>query len=289
MTDNLCPMCGQPLKRRGRISRAFSAYRGWRQSRMVTFQNTSLTPWQPPAPTGGNEPGRYLEAERRFPFRPQNAESDFLVPLLQALGTGVFVTIVAGWGAWLYRGFTWYDALGCGLVAAGGFWVITVIANRSLLWQVERIINSDLDNDGAIGQPPPAQSVALEVTHRSQDDNFRRMFRFELPAGISEADFVDFANGVTIERRGLAESAWTGAGKPFSKPKYTELLTTLDRAGLVRWRNSQAPAQGRELTPAGGRALRGYLEVARRGQQTARAHTQPSNGGAGYVFIEGAG
>lgn len=277
-SNNLCPMCGQPLKRAGKFRRALSAYSGWKARQTTTYQNTAMTPWQPPP---SEEPGRYMEAERLTPYRAQNAESDFLVPLLQSIGTGVFVFVAAAWLAKYIDGITWDIAFFCGIIAAGGFWLITVLSNRKLLWAVEKIVNSDLDSDGFTGEPAPTPPVALEVIHKSQDDSFRRMFRFDLPAGVSEDDFRDFARGVVNEGRGLAESSWTGSGKPFSKPKYSALLEVLDLAGVVRWRNQSAPAQGRELTPAGGRALRSWLQMA-------RTHTQPTNGGANYAFIEGA-
>ena len=275
MATDICPTCGQPMKRPGLGRRLWSTYGSYRQNRITTYSNMAMTPWQPQAPGGsGSEPGRYLEAERRSPYRPQNAESDFLVPALQALATGAFVTIGAGWVAWMYRGITWEMAVGAGLVSMGGFWVITVLANRKLLWMIETITNGDLDHDGAVGAPAaPARPVALEVVHRNEAGIFSQMFRFELPEGISEADFGEFARGV-VSGRGLAESAWTGAGKPFSKSRYGDLLATLEQAGLVRWKNVNAPAQGRELTPAGGRALRSWLEMAR-----THARTRTQRGG----------
>lgn len=283
--SNLCPMCGQPLKKQGRIRRAWSAYSGWRQTRISTFQNAAMTPWQPNtnAPSAG-EPGRYLEAERRSPYRPQNAESDFVVPLLQALGTGAFVTVGAGWFAWRNAGFTWEWAVGLGLISAGGFWLATVLANRKLLWVVESVINSDLDNDGAVGQPEaPPRPIALEITQVSENNSFQRMFRFDLPSSVTEADFLNFARGVVNEGRGLAESGWIGAGKPFSRQSWAALMETLEKAGIVRFKDAGNRTAGRELTPAGGRALRMYL-------RTALTHSHSLNGGAesGYVFIEGA-
>jgi hypothetical protein len=279
---NLCPMCNQPLKRRGKISRAASAYSGWRKRTLTTMQETAIQPWQP-AQDFEQGPGRSFEAERTRPARAQNLESDFLVPLALAGATFGIVTIGALWLAWNMRGFTWPMAITAGFIFAGGMWFALVLANRKLLWIVERVANFDLDGDGYTGQPePPARPVALEIVHKSEADSFRQMFRFDLPAGVTEDDFREFALGVVNEHRGLAESSWTGAGKLFSKAKYNELLNTLDQAGLVRWRNPAAPAQGRELTPAGSRSLRSWLKIA-------RTHTQPSNGASDYAFIEGVG
>lgn len=279
--SNLCPTCGQPIKRPGVARRLLSAYGSYRQTRIASYQSTSLTPWQPQPPPGSSEPGRYLEAERRSPYRPQNAESDFLVPALQALATGVFVTIGAGWVAWKYPGFTADMALGCGVLAAGGFWVLTVLANRKLLWMVETITNGDLDNDGVIGEPPPPRPVALEVTHRNEAGTFGQMFRFDLPSGVTEDDFKEFARGVTTGR-GLAESGWIGSGKPFSRQSYNALLAALEQAGIVRWKDDGNHAAGRELTPSGARSLRSWLKMDTRSLTL----TQRGND---YEFIPGIG
>lgn len=257
------------------MKKVWSAYSGYRASRVTTFQNTSMTPWQPPTTGAATGPGRYLEAERKSPFRPQNTESDFLVPLLQALGTGAFVTAGAGWLAWLYRGFTFEMALTVGIISAGGFWLITVPANRKLLWQIESIINSDLDNDGDIGEPP---KVSLEVTQKSEGSNFKKMFRLDLPAGVTENNFQDFARGVTNERRGLAESAWIGKGKPFSRPTYAAMLETLRAAGIVRWKDEENHALGHELIPSGRMALRGYIQP-----------THSPTGASNYTFVPDVG
>lgn len=256
-------MCGQTIRKQGRMKKVWNAYSGYRARRVSTFQNTSMTPWRPsnlPTSTG---PGRYLEAERKSPFRPQNAESDFLVPLFQALGTGVFVTTAAGWFAWRYTGFTWEGAVSLGIISAGGFWLITVMANRKLLWQIESIINSDLDNDGDIGQPEPVRPtpVGLEIIQRSEgNNNFKRMFRFELPSGVTEEVFREFVRGVINERRGLAESGWIGSGKPFSRQSWGSLMETLRAAGIVRWKDDDNHARGHELIPSGRLALRKYIQ-----------------------------
>lgn len=289
MAQQFCPNCGYALvpARSSKLRRIGSLVAGsWRRVERREINSTALTPWRSPepAPGYGNIPA-FTEAERLRPARPQNAESDVMVPLLQALGTGFFVTLAAGVYAYHQRGFTWDAAVTIGVVAAGGYWLIVTSANRKLLWIVERIINKDID--GETGPPPPPPQVALEVIHKSEDDAGRRTFRqglrFDLPAGITESHLLEFARGAVQENRGLAEATWTGAGKPFSKPKFGELLDALTRAGIVRWRNEKSPAQGRELTGAGRRALLAFIYL------SARTHTHADNGPRNYAFIEGIG
>lgn len=288
MNNTVCPMCGQPLgKRSGNLRRAFSAYGRWRSRRITRLDSSAVGPWQPPGMRPGPDEtapaGGYVQASRVTPVRPQNLESDFLTPLMQAIGTGFFTGLVSGLIAWQSPTFTYVFALGCGVSAAGLHWALAIIWNRGNLQVIESVVRQDLDGDGHIGPPPPPPAVALSVVHTSSDDpSFRRIFNFDLPAGITENNFRDFAGGVTEARRGLAEATWCGSGKPFSKPKYNDLMDTLSRAGIVRWRNEQAPAQGRELTPAGGRALRAWLRIA-------RTHPHAANGDSGYVPVEGIG
>lgn len=220
-----------------------------------------------------------FEASRVVPVRPQNLESDFLTPLFQALGTGVFVTIGAGLFAWSTPGITWVFGLGCGVTAAAIHWTIAISHNPANLQTVETIVKSDLTGDGTISEPlPPARPVALEITHRNEAGTFARMFRFDLPNGITEANFREFARGVTEESRGLAESGWIGSGKPFSRQTYNSLLATLDRAGIIRWKDTINHAAGRELTPSGARALRSWLKLT-------LTHSLTPHGENEYEFI----
>lgn len=280
MNANLCPMCGRPLQKPGKARRLVGAIGQWRQRRIMTYQSTALTPWQPE--TGAPAVNGSFEASRVVPVRPQNLESDFLTPLFQALGTGAFVTIGAGLFAWSTPGLTWVFGIGCGVTAAAIHWTVAIVHNPANLQTVETIIRSDLNGDGAIGEPPPARPVALEITHRNEGGTFNRMFRCDLPIGVTETDFREFAMGVIEEGRGLAESGWIGSGKPFSRQSYNALLTALEQAGIIRWKDAINHAVGRELTPSGARALRNWLKMP-------LTHSHSLNGGSEYEFIPGVG
>lgn len=281
---NHCPMCNQPLKRQGKLKRLAGAYGSWRSKRITTLQSTALTPWQPPE-AAATQPGGYVEASRVMPIRAQNLESDFLTPLAQALGTGFFVMLATGLYAWQSPAATWVFGVGCGLLAAGIHWLIAIIQNPNNLRTIETIIRQDIDGDGVIGEPAPAPPIALEVVHKSEvDKGFRQMFNFELPAGITEADFYDFAKGVTEGSQGLAQTDWTGSNKPFSKPKYQEFLGRLDSAGIVEFIDPKSPTVGRRLTTAGRRALLAYVATL---EKEAGRHRQAGNDPVDYDFIEG--
>lgn len=260
MTDT-CPRCGYALKQP-----AWRKAYGWHQRQMSAMNSTAVVPWQP----GGDSTPRFTEAERRQPVRAQNLESDFLTPLSQAVVTAGFVSLGGLFAAYKFTGFTWDYGLAVGLVAGAGYWLGAMLVNRKLLWMVEKITNTDLDGDNQVGEPdqPP---IELNVTHADETGRFKQMFRFTLPAGVTEQSFCDFASGVTLEQRGLSEAAWAGHGRPFSKAEYGTLLDSLTRSGIIRWKNERHPAQGRELTGAGRRSLLKFVYTAR-----AHAHANPA-------------
>jgi len=62
--------------------------------------------------------------------------------------------------------------------------------------------------------------------------------------------------------RSLAQGGWTGSGGPFSRSEYDALLAAMLKAGVVRWANPRAHAQGVELTPMGRATLRKLMSLA---------------------------
>lgn len=248
-----CPQCGARLDTRpGAMRRLASGVGAWRAARKTTMESTALAPWEPAVPA--MPAGQKMTAIRQTPVRGQNLESDFATPLLQALGTGLFVSILGLYLAWVRQGILWHHGLIVGVAAACIYWLLALVWNRKLLWLVEEIIQSDIDGDGETGAPA-ASTTTLEIIHKGDNNRLQQMFRFDLPEGLAEADLVELARGILSEGRGLAESSWTGRGKPFSKPKFKALLDVLTDAGLVRWIDDRNHAQGRELTGHGRRAL----------------------------------
>lgn len=249
-----CPQCGAKLDiRPGAMRRLARGVGQWRAARTTTLESTALAPWQPEPPVPAAPAGHTMTAIRQTPVRGQNLEADLATPFLQAIATGLFVSILGLYLAWVRQGVLWHHGLIAGVVAAGIYWLLTLSWNRKLLWLVEEIIQADVDGDGYASQPEPKKPViTFEVVDRTGGFNARL---FDLPEGVTEADLAELARGALKEHRGLAESSWTGRGKPFSKPKFKELMDVLTEAGLVRWIDNSNHAQGRELTGTGCRNL----------------------------------
>lgn len=188
-----------------------------------------------------------LEVERRTPARAPSLEADVLVPLAQALATAGLVAAVA-WLLWRHLG--WPDpqtaALATGAVALVGTWLILLVQGRSLLWDVRW---------ASPGEPPPVQGEppAPEVRVELAEPGARRVRYLNLPGDPDR--LAALARGV-LDGKPLSEATWTGAGQPFSRSEFGAVRAELLRAGLVRWRNPDAPAQGVELTGAGRAVMR---------------------------------
>ncbi|GIK42383.1 MAG: hypothetical protein BroJett011_62160 [Chloroflexota bacterium] len=264
-----CPHCGHPLA----IVPARPTYHGWSQP--ATFQNAVQTPLEPAplAPT-------YSNYERRQPARPATWESDVLVPLAQSAVWGLIGGLLSIGLPAFVNGWPWWTPGPAFILSTSLAWWLISADHQRALWIVEKIINRDFDGDGQAGAPEP-EPITLEIIHKTESGSVKHMLRFQLPEGISQDDFYQFSRGITLEKRSLAESTWTGRGKLFSKGEYSRLLDDLTKAEVIRWRNKAAPAQGRELTKAGYLSFLAYVN--------ARTHTHASDDVSNYEFIEGVG
>lgn len=267
-------MCNQPLQKRSNMRRTWNAWAGYREVKrqeLHSSSNTGLTLWEAPSP---QRDSGYFEAVRERPARPMNVESDFITPLFQSLGIGVFVSLVGLYLAW-YNGVAWHLACFGGVAAAGLFFLVALLVNRKLLWIAERIIREDLDGDGATGPPPPQLSPPppLEVLHRDESGSLKTMYRLQLPDGMTDEKLREFAKGALV--KGLSHGIWTGrVGLFSSRSEFEGLMAELERSGIVIWVDPANHNAGRQLTQAGKSALRHWS------QQPALRPQEGTNGSA---------
>ena len=204
------------------------------------------------AEAAGWAESQWAESQWTEPVSKASRESDLLVPIGQAVTSGAFA-FVAVLLAVRLAGIN-YDIPGTfwdRLAAAGLFGVLVAWIRwrglledtRSLLRRAETWINRDLDGDDQIGEPT-GETVRLETIN----DNGAAGHYANLP--ISRDRLETFARAVA-GGRGLAVSTWTGSAGMFSRSEFDQLMSYLERAGIVRWTNAQAHGQGRELTRPG--------------------------------------
>jgi len=243
----------------GRSRTIYTNYSGYNQRHTEDFESTTsaLAPLSLPS---ADMPGGYFEAERRRPARAMNIESDFITPFFQSLAIALFVSIGGFYLAVAWDTFVWHLSCFAGIIAGAGWFAGAIWFGRDLLWIVERITNEDIDGDGSIGRPDPPQRNLdpVEVIHTDGQGRIKTMYRLDLP-NITDQQLVEFAKGVPV--KGLAESAWIGGGNPFSSAQYGQLMTELDRAGVVVWKNPNATNQGRQLTRHGADTLEQWAKM----------------------------
>ncbi len=258
-TQNFCTHCGEPFTTEHTpvIGESRSQGHGW--SKMRLLQST--------APWSGNSaslPDGSYTAFRKTPARSPSVTADVSTPVAKGLAVGLAASALTILPAALLDGWPWFTPL-MAMSAIGPVAVISFIFHhQSHLWSYEEITReaeplSKVDRERSTPAP-----VSLEITHKAENNKVRSMFRFDLPSGVTEADFYTFAKAITEGGRGLAQTDWTGAGRPFSRPKFMELLSRLTEARLVEFVDPSAPTVGRRLTVKGRQALLTWVATCER-------------------------
>jgi len=178
-----------------------------------------------------------------------------LSPLVQSAITGALVG-----GFVLVVGLTqrWQDAGLTGLYVALGVTIILWLWHvkhwfdlTAVIQQIERATGADINGDGQIGVPAPQtkpdpQVVRVQIT--SAKDGHVAVKYIDLP--IDNETLYQLAHGLH-DGIPFSESAWTGAGKPFSQTEFRALRAELLRRGLIEQNNPAEPRQGYSLTDEG--------------------------------------
>ena len=185
------------------------------------------------------------------PVRDPGLGSDFVLPLLQAVATGVLVgglAMISGVGGGGWRAF-WLAFLVVALLA--WFWTLSVA--RDTLWRLESVLQKDFDGDGVAGAPVPERPVV----------------RVEVEAG-NTLQFVDF-HGLTdvAQLQTFASLALEGrlnereikAVLGLARSDWQALRDDLLARGLLAWNNSQSKRHGVALTRRGADVVHGVLDA----------------------------
>ena len=174
----------------------------------------------------------------------ENLGAGCMLPLLQSIAGGAVTALLAfalAYGAeWR---LPWLFALASGAGAAFvWYWSTVVLWRRSAYPQPETTLPD---------RPRQTPIVRVEVTK----DDGRTLEFIDLPANPDQ--LISLARGV-LEGQTLSESAWTGAGQPFTRAEFSSLRGELIRRGLACWNNPQTPARGVSLTRGGMAAMRTF-------------------------------
>lgn len=105
-------------------------------------------------------------------------------------------------------------------------------------------------------EPYTPSKVRVELVE-NQNGSWQGAF-LDLPCEPEQLKLL--ASGVAAGGT-LAESAWCGANRPFSKSQFHAVRQALIERGWLQWRNHDAPAQGIEPTHAGKRVFSYLAEI----------------------------
>jgi hypothetical protein len=202
----------------------------------------------------------FQSAYRSTPVRPPE-HTDWTVPLMQAIVTGLLVGLPAGWGvAWLIRRA--FDVEPVTVVWMGLFFIGSIMlvwlwrlgAYSDLLMKVEEVTGVDLSGDGQVGPPKPP-GVDVSVKHEAPGHERYEFDTLPVSSRRGYAGLISYARAITQMGESFAERPANECGG-YSRAEWIELRDKFLNHGWARWVNEQAPQQGVELTAYGMSILR---------------------------------
>ena len=259
---NICPYYEEHLQAQRKTGQPSGVSSLWRQSAPAKQLNNSV-PLSPGMMGGGlgNIGGLQIpqtgatEHTIERPVRAPEMGADVGVPLATAFVTGVMIAAPT-FTILMALEFTTGDSLTysaiVGMIGIVGMWFKKMGTFDSLLWFVESVTHTDINQDAHVG-PPPAEPIRLDITTKKDKDGYQ-MIRPWLPEGVGAELFYQWANQVTTGIATPARRNWVGKGKPFTEGQYTEMVNNLIDANVM-----QESGKGHILTAGGHHALKAAL------------------------------
>jgi hypothetical protein len=184
-------------------------------------------------------------------------QSDVIVPLLQAIVTGIFCGVAVGILAGVLFDAMFRHAMAAAgvtvLVVTGVMWARLLDDSRRLLRSMETLTRRDLDGDGLIGQP---ETLRVEVSEPG-DGGYGGIVISDLP--VSREVLASHARSVAggahkWSRRDLASHPSIGSDRA------RQLLEALEAGGFLHYPDGRRHPDGAQLTARGRALMRGLVE-----------------------------
>lgn len=197
----------------------------------------------------------FASAYRSTPVRPPE-HTDWTVPIMQALVTGLVVGLPAGFGcAWfIQRTFDIEPATGVWMLF--GFvgsvmlvWLWRLGAYSGLLMKVEEVTGLDINQDNQVGPPKPP-GVDVSVKHEAPGHERYEFDTLPVSKRSGYAGLISYARAITMMNESFAERPANEHGG-YSRAEWAELRDKFLYHNWSRWVNEQVPQQGVELTAYG--------------------------------------
>lgn len=191
--------------------------------------------------------------ERNFEVRKhyQSPWTAVMIPLLQALVSGIFATVLASGAYGIYR---YYDNIWAwgyflfGLIT-GVSWFALLVNWRNVVWRLEEIYGVDIDKDQQVGHP--VERFKVEITRRS-GNSYSTQYLDDMPLTITHAQmlFPALAKGVSF-----SENNWVSP-KKMSRDQFLDLRNYWLDLGWLVWINPDRPKLGTNFTEIGRSAVK---------------------------------
>ena len=173
--------------------------------------------------------------ERIAPARAPELRADVLVPLCQALVSGIVAGGLWAGGAAALGADFWAVFIASVAIFGGAAWFILLADHRRSLWVRERRESRDIDGDGHVGEPQQSRPPILVNPYRGQ-----RAREADDRAALLET-WAEFVRGCAID---TTQRAWE---RRIGRDQYQEMRDALIDSGWARWRNEADQRAGWEL------------------------------------------
>jgi hypothetical protein len=229
-----CPECGASFELSEPLYRSARASSSWEtvERRQAALGAADLA---------------HAEYHRQEPRRPSTVESDYLVPVLQAMASAVAGALLASAAAWLW-GWPWQSVPAAGAVTFALAWLLLLRGSLARLMVQEHVIPT------APQEERPQAVTRIAVTLPGSRYQERKL-------GIPADRLVTLAKAVTTAGRPFSLRELAGRGRPLSgRAEFEELRDKLLELDWLQWRDPGNRQQGLDLTRPGRAALEAIAE-----------------------------
>jgi hypothetical protein len=201
----------------------------------------------------------------KTPVRAQSVESDWAVPVLQALTSGGCAALLSIAPTVLIKVLPWYTPLVVLPTVAGSAWFVTSKAARGLLMLVEEFTGQDIDGDHQVGN---REEIDVTVHDKTPDDRrLPKLVRLTLFSPAKHPGNLARYAAALVREEGTRATFSHAGGKNvngakvygYTKREFEELERVAAKAGLVEREHKN---QSYDITERGEAV---FGRVARRG------------------------
>lgn len=189
----------------------------------------------------------YDIAEFLRPARAAGVGSDVLVPLFQAMVSGLLIGGLSLWPVIRFY-WAWYIPL---IIGGGAFsvaWFLLLQSHRASLWDKERYTNT------AAGPAADPEQIRVKLRIEESPDHYKFV---DLPLAPDQLRTIAKA---TVNGRSFSLASWAGRGKLLTRSQFETVRDWLIANDYALWADPSNHNQGVNFTNKGSAFWRGLAE-----------------------------